>query len=187
MPNKIDDPQQGSTMQTTISDEQFISILREHGTDIEAWPAALLVEGKTYLQNNERGENLIKTIQSEENELDMRLRNLVKQLPPHDFSSLERKILSQSLPEKRGNLTWVDTMNDWLFGNEKMPHAQLLRPSIAAFFSMTLGIVSGSLYSLNNLEQELSSQNIEDELYLIALTSEIKLDNLNITELEGPE
>lgn len=187
MPNKIDDPQQGSNMQITISDEQFISILREHGTDIEAWPAALLVEGKTYLQNNERGENLIKTIQSEENELDMRLRNLVKQLPPHDFSSLERKILSQSLPEKRGNLTWVDTMNDWLFGNEKMPHAQLLRPSIAAFFSMTLGIVSGSLYSLNNLEQELSSQNIEDELYLIALTSEIKLDNLNITELEGPE
>ena len=57
MPNKIDDPQQGSNMQTTISDEQFISILREHGTDIEAWPAALLVEGKTYLQNNERGEN----------------------------------------------------------------------------------------------------------------------------------
>jgi hypothetical protein len=52
---------------------------------------------------------------------------------------------------------------------------------------MTLGIVSGSLYSLNNLEQELSSQNIEDELYLMALTSEIKLDNLNITELEGPE
>ena len=45
MPNKLDDPQQGANMQTTISDEQFISILREHGTDIEAWPAALLVEG----------------------------------------------------------------------------------------------------------------------------------------------
>ena len=187
MPNKVDGAQESSNMQTMISDEQFISMLREHGTDLEVWPASRLVEAKTYLQNNERGENLIQTIQSEENELDMRLRSLIKQLPLHDFSALERKIMSQSLPEKRGNITWVDTMSDWLFGNEKMSQAQLLRPSIAAFFSMTLGIVIGSLYSLNNLEQELSSQKIEDELYLMALTSEIKLDNLNITELEGPE
>lgn len=187
MPKKTEGSQQDSNMQPKISDEQFVSILREHGTNLEALPTTLLVEAKAYLQNNTQGESLIQKIRSEENEIDKEIYSLIKQLPSHDFSSLENRVLNQTLPKKFKSLMWVDIITDWFFSSGNKPNSELLRPSIAACFSMVLGIVSGSLYSLDDPGEEFISQNLVDELYLIALTSEIYLDNLNISELEVPE
>lgn len=187
MPNKTDGSKQDSNMQPKISDEQFISILREHGTNLEALPTALLVEAKAYLQNNTQGENFIQKIRSEENEMDKEIYSLIKQLPSHDFSSLESRVLSQTLPKRVKGLMWVDIITDWFFSSGNKPNGQLLRPSMAACFSMVLGIVSGSLYSLDDPEEKLISLNLVDELYLIGLTTEIFPDDLNISELELPE
>lgn len=187
MPNKTEGSQQDSDMQPKISDEQFISILREHGTNLEALPTALLIEAQAYLRNNKQGENFIQKIQSEENEIDKEIYSLIKQLPPHDFSSLESRVMSQTLPKRFKSLMWVDIITDWFFGSGNKPNGQLLRPSMAACFSMVLGIVSGSLYSLDDPAEELISQNLVDELYLIGLTTEIFLDNLDISELGVPE
>lgn len=187
MPNKTDGSKQDSGMQPKISDEQFVSILREHGTNLEALPTALLVEAKAYLQNNTQGENFIQKIRSEENEIDKEIYSLIKQLPSHDFSSLESRVLSQTLPKRVKGLMWVDIITDWFFSSGNKPNGRLLWPSMAACFSMVLGIVSGSLYSLDDPEEELISQNLVDELYLIGLTTEIFPDNLNISELELPE
>ena len=187
MPNKTEGSKQDSDMQPKISDEQFISILREHGANLEALPTALLVEAKAYLQNNTQGENLIQKIRSEENEIDKEIYSLIKQLPSHDFSSLESRVLSQTLPKRFKSLMWVDIITDWFFSRGGETNGRLLRPSMAACFSMVLGIVSGSLYSLDDPGEEFISQNLIDELYLIALTREIYPDNLNISQLEVPE
>ena len=147
------------TMTTTMTLEEFSTLVDIHGSNIENWPPALRKVGKTLLENSDRA-RILRTAQR-------RLEQQLDQITVPEFTGLQARILNQQLPPRNGSL--LDKLLDWLIPAGGIT-AQLCRPAMVACLPLVFGIVLGNYYSFGVGLEFSEVEYWEDELAMLSLS-----------------
>ncbi|HJN95388.1 MAG: hypothetical protein CMQ15_07095 [Gammaproteobacteria bacterium] len=146
-------------MTTTMTLEEFSTLVDVHGSNIENWPSALRKDSKTFLESSDRARALI----SEQRRLEQQL----DQITVPEFAGLQARILNQQLPPRNDPL--LDKLLDWLIPAGGFT-IQLWRPAMVACLPLVFGIVLGNYYSFGVGLQSSEVEYWEDELAMLSLS-----------------